>query len=109
MRRGRYVVVFPLFSPTCWRDSDCCELQPFLAQAEKEKLAYEAARRLYEEGTVGIESTINFNINTDSDFSSGGAATTFVIARPASEQSSDSDADSEGFVTDEDRRLPNRV
>jgi hypothetical protein len=51
---------------------------------------------MYEEGTVGFESTINFNINTDT---SGGfinnTGTTFVIARPAGEQSSDSDADSE--------------
>ena len=65
---------------------------------------------MYEEGTVGFESTINFNINTDTsgDFSNT-SATTFVIARPVSEQSSDSDADSEDFVPDEDRRLPNRV
>jgi len=38
-----------------------CNNQPFLAQAEKEKLNYEAARRMYEEGTVGFETTISFD------------------------------------------------
>jgi hypothetical protein len=36
--------------------------QPFLAQAEQEKLDYEAARRLYEEGTTAHGSSINFSI-----------------------------------------------
>jgi hypothetical protein len=36
--------------------------QPFLAKAEQEKLDYEAARRLYEEGTVALGSSINFSI-----------------------------------------------
>jgi hypothetical protein len=33
-----------------------------LAQAEQEKMEYEAARRLYEEGTTGFNSSINFSI-----------------------------------------------
>ena len=36
--------------------------QPFLAQAEQEKLEYEAARKLYEDGTTGSPSSINFSI-----------------------------------------------
>ena len=36
--------------------------QPFLAQAEQEKMEYEAARRLYEEGTTGYGTNINFSI-----------------------------------------------
>lgn len=41
--------------------------QPFLAQAEQEKLEYEAARKVYEEGTTGgftssFSSSINFSI-----------------------------------------------
>lgn len=37
--------------------------QPFLAQAEQEKMEYEAARRIYEEGTGGYgSSSINFSI-----------------------------------------------
>ena len=33
-----------------------------MAQAEQEKLEYEAARKLYEEGTTGYTSSINFSI-----------------------------------------------
>jgi hypothetical protein len=36
--------------------------QPFLAQAERDKIEYEAARRLYEEGTTGYTGSINFSI-----------------------------------------------
>ena len=37
--------------------------QPFLAQAEQEKLEYEAARKMYEEGSTGYgSSSINFSI-----------------------------------------------
>ena len=36
--------------------------QPFLAQAEQEKLEYESARKLYEEGTTGYSNSINFSI-----------------------------------------------
>ena len=38
-------------------------LQPFLAQAEQEKMEYEAARRIYEEGSASYgSSNINFSI-----------------------------------------------
>ncbi|THH20569.1 hypothetical protein EUX98_g8556 [Antrodiella citrinella] len=45
-----------------WRSMTDDERKPFLAQAEQEKLEYEAARKLYEEGTVGFTSSINFSI-----------------------------------------------
>lgn len=34
--------------------------QPFLAQAEQDKLDYEAARKLYENGSIAYESSIDF-------------------------------------------------
>ncbi|KAH7343572.1 hypothetical protein B0J17DRAFT_182170 [Rhizoctonia solani] len=37
-----------------WRDLSDAEKKPFLAQAEREKLEYEAARKEYEERTTGI-------------------------------------------------------
>ncbi|CAE6510686.1 unnamed protein product [Rhizoctonia solani] len=37
-----------------WRDLSDAEKKPFLAQAEREKLEYEAARKEYEERTSGI-------------------------------------------------------
>ncbi|KAG9317355.1 hypothetical protein JVU11DRAFT_1554 [Chiua virens] len=47
-----------------WRSMTDDERKPFLAQAEQEKLEYEAARRLYEEGTTGFGNgtSINFSI-----------------------------------------------
>ncbi|KAF9006611.1 hypothetical protein BDQ17DRAFT_1352047 [Cyathus striatus] len=45
-----------------WRSMTDAERQPFLAQAEQEKMEYEAARRLYEEGTTGYGTSINFSI-----------------------------------------------
>ncbi|KAJ7284075.1 putative HMG1 protein [Mycena rebaudengoi] len=45
-----------------WRSMTDDERKPFLAQAEQEKMEYEAARRLYEDGTVGYGSSINFSI-----------------------------------------------
>ncbi|KAF8622180.1 hypothetical protein AX15_007292 [Amanita polypyramis BW_CC] len=45
-----------------WRSMTDAERQPFLAQAEQEKMEYETARKLYEEGTTGPISSINFSI-----------------------------------------------
>jgi len=45
-----------------WRSMTDEERKPFLAQAEQEKLEYEAARKLYEEGTVGNTGSYNFSI-----------------------------------------------
>ncbi|KAE9409933.1 putative HMG1 protein [Gymnopus androsaceus JB14] len=45
-----------------WRSMTDDERKPFLAQAEQEKMEYEAARRLYEEGTTGYGTSISFSI-----------------------------------------------
>ncbi|KAK0453945.1 putative HMG1 protein [Armillaria borealis] len=45
-----------------WRSMTDDERKPFLAQAEQEKMEYEAARRLYEEGAPAFGTTINFSI-----------------------------------------------
>ncbi|KAH9943239.1 uncharacterized protein BXZ73DRAFT_87617 [Epithele typhae] len=46
-----------------WRSMTDDERKPFLAQAEQEKLEYEAARKMYEEGSTGYgSSSINFSI-----------------------------------------------
>ncbi|KAI0692267.1 hypothetical protein BC835DRAFT_1278036 [Cytidiella melzeri] len=45
-----------------WRSMTDDERKPFLAQAEQEKLEYEAARKMYEDGTTGYSSSINFSI-----------------------------------------------
>ncbi|KAG5654605.1 hypothetical protein H0H81_011580 [Sphagnurus paluster] len=51
-----------------WRSMTDAERQPFLAQAEQEKMEYEAARRIYEEGspTSYGSSNINFSIHPGS-------------------------------------------
>lgn len=45
-----------------WRSMTDEERKPFLAQAEHEKMEYETARRLYEEGTTPYGSSISFSI-----------------------------------------------
>ncbi|CAA7260084.1 unnamed protein product [Cyclocybe aegerita] len=70
-----------------WRSMTDAERQPFLAQAEQEKMEYEAARRLYEEGTTGFGSSINFSILPGSPH--------FPIIKMESE------SESEGFTTDD--------
>ena len=60
MMSARYVpLVHPFLMHSVFSSSIA---QPFLAQAEQEKLEYEAARKLYEEGTTGHPSSINFSI-----------------------------------------------
>ncbi|KAJ7129357.1 hypothetical protein C8R44DRAFT_614681 [Mycena epipterygia] len=70
-----------------WRSMTDDERKPFLAQAEQEKMEYEAARRLYEDGSVGYSSSINFSILPGSP------------AFPAIKIESESE--SEGFATDD--------
>ncbi|KAJ7631757.1 hypothetical protein B0H17DRAFT_962201 [Mycena rosella] len=70
-----------------WRSMTDDERKPFLAQAEQEKMEYEAARRLYEDGSVGYGSSINFSILPGSP------------AFPAIKIESESE--SEGFATDD--------
>ncbi|KDR83996.1 hypothetical protein GALMADRAFT_236555 [Galerina marginata CBS 339.88] len=77
-----------------WRSMTDAERQPFLAQAEQEKMEYEAARRLYEEGTTGFGSSINFSILPGSPH--------FPIVKMESE------SESEGFTTDDGSERPQR-
>ena len=85
------------------RRSRCAELtrtlvfQPFLAQAEQEKLEYESARKLYEEGTTGSPSSINFSILP------GGPINLMPIPRASQrpiKQELSSESESEGFDDD---------
>ena len=77
-----------------WRSMTDAERQPFLAQAEQEKMEYESARRLYEEGTTGFGSSINFSILPGSPH--------FPIVKTESE------SESEGFMTDDGSERPGR-
>ena len=108
-----------------WRDMSDDERRPFLQRAEREKGEYQARRRLYEDGTVGIETTINFGTDdAESAFigpelygspskaqgSMGfgiGAdmSTTFITMSPATKvgEITSSESDSEGFKTDDAR------
>ncbi|KAH9045280.1 hypothetical protein EDB85DRAFT_2070139 [Lactarius pseudohatsudake] len=56
-----------------WRSMTDEERKPFLAQAEQEKLEYESARKLYEEGTTGYCSSISFSVLPESPFHSTAA------------------------------------
>jgi len=79
-----------------WRSMTDADRQPFLAQAEQEKMEYEAARRLYEEGTTpGFNSNINFSILPGSP--------QFSIVKTES-----SESESEGFTTDDASERPIR-
>ncbi|KAF9021504.1 hypothetical protein BDZ89DRAFT_1093474 [Hymenopellis radicata] len=71
-----------------WRSMTDDERKPFLAQAEQEKMEYEAARRLYEEGTPALGTTINFSILPGSP--------------SMGHLKIESESESEGFATDED-------
>ncbi|KAI0254832.1 hypothetical protein BJV78DRAFT_1183178 [Lactifluus subvellereus] len=53
-----------------WRSMTDEERKPFLAQAEQEKLEYEYARKLYEEGTTGYGTSISFSVLPESPFHS---------------------------------------
>jgi hypothetical protein len=70
--------------------------QPFLAQAEQEKMEYEAARRVYEEGSIpGFSSNINFSILPGSPH--------FSTVKAES-----SESESEDFTTDDGLERPVR-
>lgn len=82
-----------------WRSMTDEERKPFLAQAEQEKLEYEAARRLYEEGTTGPPSNINFSILPSSP-----TDTPFHMFRNVKSESFSSESESEGMTPDDRSR-----
>ncbi len=72
--------------------------QPFLAQAEQEKLEYESARKMYEEGTTGYGNSINFSILP------GGPINLMPIPRASAQRlvkQELSESESDGFNTDD--------
>ncbi|KAJ7228341.1 hypothetical protein GGX14DRAFT_346223 [Mycena pura] len=73
-----------------WRSMTDDERKPFLAQAEQEKMEYEAARRMYEDGSPQYGTSINFSILPGSPFF------------PAIKLESESESD--GFATDDGRQ-----
>ena len=79
--------------------------QPFLAQAEQEKLEYEAARKLYEEGTTGYGTSINFSILPSSPINSMPFPRS---ARLPKQEPLSSESESDGFTTDDGPDLPRR-
>ncbi|KAG2369705.1 hypothetical protein BDR07DRAFT_1388157 [Suillus spraguei] len=80
-----------------WRSMTDDERKPFLAQAEQEKLEYEAARRLYEEGTTDLGTSINFSILP----SSPSGESPFRALRATKTESLSSESESDGIVTDD--------
>jgi hypothetical protein len=82
-----------------WRSMTDDERKPFLAQAEQEKLEYEAARRLYEEGTTGIGAgtSINFSILPGSPSSES----PFRALRAIKSEFYGSESESDGVTTDD--------
>lgn len=80
-----------------WRSMTDDERKPFLAQAEQEKLEYEAARRLYEEGTTDVGTSINFSILSGSP----SGESPFRALRAIKTESFSSESESEGVATDD--------
>jgi len=80
-----------------WRSMTDDERKPFLAQAEQEKLEYEAARRLYEDGTtaMGGGTSINFSILPDSF-----AESPFHALRAIKSEFYGSESESDGIAVD---------
>jgi len=81
-----------------WRSMTDDERKPFLAQAEQEKLEYEAARRLYEEGTTGLSAgtSINFSILPGSP-----SENPFRALRAIKSESFSSESESDGMGADD--------
>ncbi|RDX53877.1 hypothetical protein OH76DRAFT_1399030 [Lentinus brumalis] len=81
-----------------WRSMTDDERKPFLAQAEQEKLEYESARKMYEEGTTGYGNSINFSILP------GGPINLMPIPRASAQRlvkQELSESESDGFNTDD--------
>ena len=75
--------------------------QPFLAQAEQEKLEYEAARKLYEEGTTGSPSSINFSILPNNPINSIAFPSSSFL-RPVKQETPSSESEGEDAGDDAD-------
>ncbi|THV08278.1 HMG-box [Dendrothele bispora CBS 962.96] len=76
-----------------WRAMTDEERKPFLAQAEQEKMEYETARRLYEEGTTGYGTSISFSI-----LPGGSPISNYVpIVKSESLSASASESESDGY------------
>ncbi|KAI9000806.1 hypothetical protein BD414DRAFT_405792 [Trametes punicea] len=85
-----------------WRSMTDEQRKPFLAQAEQEKLEYEAARKEYEEGkeaVTGFGTSINFSILP------GSPINLMPIPRntphPLKQETPSSESESEDFMTDD--------
>ncbi|KAI0375874.1 hypothetical protein BV20DRAFT_933142 [Pilatotrama ljubarskyi] len=82
-----------------WRSMTDEQRKPFLAQAEQEKLDYEAARKLYEEGTTSYGTRINFSILP------GSPINLMPIPRntphPLKQEALSSESESDDFMTDD--------
>ncbi|CDO73764.1 hypothetical protein BN946_scf185015.g92 [Trametes cinnabarina] len=85
-----------------WRSMTDEQRKPFLAQAEQEKLAYEAARKEYEEGkdaVTGFGTSINFSILP------GSPINLMPIPRntphPLKQEALSSESEYEDFMTDD--------
>ncbi|TFY58363.1 hypothetical protein EVJ58_g6463 [Rhodofomes roseus] len=89
-----------------WRSMTDEERKPFLAQAEQEKLEYESARKLYEEGTIGYGTSINFSILPSSSINAMPFPRS-ALRQPKQEPLS-SESESDGFTTDDGPDLPTR-
>ncbi|KAH9948415.1 hypothetical protein B0H21DRAFT_777944 [Amylocystis lapponica] len=84
-----------------WRSMTDDERKPFLAQAEQEKLEYETARKMYEEGTTGYGSSINFSILPSNSINSMPFPSRSL--RPLMKQEVfSSESDSDGLTDDTD-------
>ncbi|KAI0751014.1 hypothetical protein C8Q80DRAFT_1098612 [Daedaleopsis nitida] len=83
-----------------WRSMTDEERKPFLAQAEQEKLEYEAARKMYEEGTTGYSNSINFSILPGSPINLMPIPRASA-QRPVKQEALSSESESDGFNTDD--------
>ncbi|PCH40861.1 hypothetical protein WOLCODRAFT_143263 [Wolfiporia cocos MD-104 SS10] len=83
-----------------WRSMTDEERKPFLAQAEQEKLDYETARKMYEEGSPGYASSINFSILPSSPINAMPVPRGSFL-RPKVESFSSVESESDGFATDD--------
>ncbi|OJT05353.1 Mismatch-binding protein cmb1 [Trametes pubescens] len=82
-----------------WRSMTDEQRKPFLAQAEQEKLEYESARKMYEDGTTGYGTSINFSILP------GSPINLMPIPRntphPLKQEALSSESESDDFMTDD--------